>query len=216
MLDKVRSLLGHRVAPPRFLLFAAALAVCWTVAVLSLADPRIALLGGFDVAAAVFLLTCLPLLNDDAAQMRRTARKNDANRVALLAITVLVTIVILFAVGTLMANRQELGWRGVALVVGTLALTWLFANTVFTLHYAHLYYQRSSGGDRGGLDMPHTREPDYWDFLYFSFTLGMTFQTSDVTIGGAHMRKVVLGQTMAAFLFNMGIVAFTVNALGGI
>ena len=54
------------------------------------------------------------------------------------------------------------------------------------------------------------------DFVYFSFTLGMTFQTSDIAITGAHIRKVVLGHTAAAFLFNMGVLAFVVNALGAL
>ena len=68
---------------------------------------------------------------------------------------------------------------------------------------------------KGGIDFPGDKPPGYADFLYFAFTLGMTFQTSDVTISGAHMRRVVLGHCMAAFVFNMGILAFTVNAIGG-
>jgi uncharacterized membrane protein len=102
------------------------------------------------------------------------------------------------------------------LIVGTLALAWFFANTVFALHYAHLYYLPGKEGDRGGLRIPDTRTPDYWDFIYFSFTLGMTFQTSDVAVTGSHIRKVVLGHTMVAFLFNIGVLAFVVNALGAL
>jgi uncharacterized membrane protein len=181
-----------------------------------LPDWRSALLIGFDTAALVFFALALPLLKHDAGTMRRSAQVNDANRAALLAITVLISVVILFAIGTLIAGREALHWKRLALIVGTLALTWFFANTVYALHYAHLYYLPGDGGDRGGLDFPNTTEPDYWDFLYFSFTLGMTFQTSDVTINGAHIRKVVLGHSMAAFLFNMGVLAFTVNALGGL
>lgn len=215
MLDDFRSLLGRNVAPPRFLLFGAVFVIA-TIAAMRLSDPRIALLIGFDVAALIFFVSVLPLLNDDISMMRRLAQANDANRPALLAITVLISIVILFAIGTLIASKATLHWAGVALIVATLALTWFFANTVFALHYAHLYYLQDAGRDRGGLEMPHTPAPSYWDFLYFSFTLGMTFQTSDVTINGAHIRKVVLGHSMAAFLFNMGILAFTVNALGGL
>jgi len=129
---------------------------------------------------------------------------NDANRVALLAISVLLSLVILITIGSLIAGRAALHGVDVALIVTTLALAWLFANTVFTLHYAHLFYLQGVGGDRRGLDVPQVREPRYWDFLYFSFTLGMTFQTSDITIDGAHMRKVALVHCMVAFLFNMG------------
>jgi uncharacterized membrane protein len=181
-----------------------------------MADPRIALLVGFDAAALIFLLSILPLLNDDADRMRHSAKVNDANRVVLLGITVLISVVILLATGTVIASKEILGWEKLALIVGTLLLTWIFANTVFALHYTHLYYLQNSGEDRGGLEVPHVDLPDYWDFLYFSFTLGMTFQTSDITISAAHIRKVALGHSIAAFIFNVGVLAFTVNVLGGL
>jgi uncharacterized membrane protein len=208
--------LGRRIAPPRFLLFAAVFLVIGLAAGSFIADARIALLVGFDTAAVVFLASLLPLLDDDIETLRCTAQLNDANRVALLVVTVLLSIVILFSVGMLIASEQGLQWQGLSLVIATLVLSWVFANTVFALHYAHLYYLPGKAGDRGGLEVPHVDAPDYWDFLYFSFTLGMTFQTSDVVITGAHVRKVVLGHTMAAFFFNLGILAFAVNALGGL
>jgi uncharacterized membrane protein len=126
----------------------------------------------------------------------------------------LLFVGVLVGVGALAA--RWLADPRMALLVATLLLAWLFANTVFALHYAHLYYLPASGADRRGLEIPHAQMPDYWDFLYFSFTLGMTFQTSDIVVTGAHMRKVVLGHSMAAFFFNMGILAFAVNTLGGL
>ncbi|WP_428684841.1 DUF1345 domain-containing protein [Sphingopyxis sp.] len=206
---------GRHLAPARFLLFAAALLLGGGGAAVLGHDPRAALLIGFDIAALVFLAASVSLLRSTAAQMRRRSEENDANRAGLLAITVLLSLVVLFAVGTLIASPGPLGGADILLIVATLVLAWLFANVVFTLHYAHLFYLQERGKDRGGLEMPGAKEPGYWDFLYFSFTLGMTFQTSDVTISGAHMRRVVLGHCMAAFVFNMGILAFTVNALGG-
>ncbi len=207
--------LGHRIAPARFLIFAVALVAAGGAASTFGCDPRSALLIGFDLAAFVFLCSLAPLLKADPDQMRRTAEQNDANRAGLLAITVLLSLVILFAVGTLIASPARLDRGDIVLIVTTLALAWLFANMVFTLHYAHLYYLQVRGKDQGGIEVPGVKEPDYWDVLYFSFTLGMTFQTSDVTISGPHMRRVVLGHCMAAFVFNMGILAFTVNAIGG-
>lgn len=207
--------IGHHLAPARFLLFGLVFLIIAAGALASGEAPRTALLTGFDIATAVFLLSVIPLLRTDPEEMRRRAEGNDANRVGLLAISVLLTLVVLFAVGTLIAGAKALGRGDIILIVSTLALAWLFANLVFTLHYAHLYYLQDKGKDRGGLEVPGVKEPDYGDFLYFSFTLGMTFQTSDVTITGAHMRRVVLAHCMAAFVFNMGILAFTVNAIGG-
>jgi len=208
--------MGRNIAPPRFILFAAVFVLASAGGSFWFADSRMALLAGFDMAALAFLLSALPLLNDNPDQMRTTAQENDANRGALLAITALLSVVILFAIGTLIANKAALDWHGVALIVATLVLSWCFANTIFALHYAHLFYLEGSSGDRGGLQVPGTQHPNYWDFLYFSFTLGMTFQTSDIAISGTHLRRVVLGHSMIAFLFNMGILAFTVNALGGL
>lgn len=206
----------HRFAPPRFLIFALVFLIVSVALVLLLEDRRLALLIGFDAAALIFLTSVLPVLDESTSEMRQRAAKNDANRVVMLGITVLLSIVILFSVGTLIVSREALHWQGLTLIVGTLALAWFFANTVFALHYAHLYYLPGKEGDRGGLRIPDTRTPDYWDFIYFSFTLGMTFQTSDVAVTGSHIRKVVLGHTMVAFLFNIGVLAFVVNALGAL
>ncbi len=216
MLDKVAGRLRNSIAPLRFLAFGATFLIAFAAYGLHFADSRIALLLGFNTAALVFLGLVLPLLNDDARSMRRTAQANDANRPVLLAITALLSMVILFSIGTLIAGKTSLHWQGIGLVVSALALSWIFANTVFALHYAHLYYLQDADGDMAGLQVPNTSTPTYWDFLYFSFTLGMTFQTSDIAVTGAHMRKVVLGHSTMAFLFNMGILAFTVNALGGL
>jgi uncharacterized membrane protein len=216
MTGRTRLSIGSRIAPARFLLFAVLLIAVAGGDMAWGARPHMALLIGFDVAASIFLASLWPLLSADVGAMRRTAAANDANRVGLLIISVLLSLVVLVAIGTLIARSDTLHWPDILLIVATLIISWIFANMVFALHYAHLYYLQAHGRDRCGLTVPDTAEPGYWDFVYFAFTLGMTFQTSDITINGAHMRHVVLGHSMAAFLFNMGILAFTVNALGGL
>jgi len=207
--------LGNRIAPGRFILFFGLLVIAIAVPLaMDLGEWHHAVLGGFDVAALVFLLSCLPLLGSDAAMMRAHATQNDANRLGLLLITALIGIVILVTVNSVLGERGAPAPAVVALIVGTLLIAWLFSNTVFALHYGHLFYGKAGRGDRGGLEFPGTKEPDYPDLLYFSFTLGMTFQTSDVTVSGRHMRRIVLLQSIACFIFNIGILAFTINALG--
>lgn len=208
---------SRRVAPPRYVIFSA----LFVLLLLGLWGQglalQVALLASFDLAAMVFLLSALPLLNDQVTTMRLTAARNDTNRVGLLAITLLLLAVVLFAIGGLLAHRVQREWFDIPLILSSLVLSWLFANTIFALHYAHLYYRQSgTGDDARGLNFPDTATPDYWDFLYFSLTLGMTFQTSDVTINGGHMRQVVLAQTVAAFFFNMGVLAFAINTLGSL
>ncbi len=206
--------LGSRIAPPRFVLLVVVLAAgLW---------PFIALLGrgrgimaAFDLAAVVFLIAVATLLgHGEAARMRAAAQANDANRGVLLGFTATTTLVILLAVAGELERRSD-PWS-LALVVATLVLAWLFSNTVYALHYAHVFYLADDNGrDAGGLDFPSCDTPDYWDFLYFSFTLGMTFQTSDVTVRARGVRRVVLGHSLAAFVFNLGVLAFTINVIGG-
>ncbi|APX64982.1 DUF1345 domain-containing protein [Sphingomonas sp. gentR] len=211
--QRLQTRIGDRIAPPRFLLFALILigAAGGLVPVLGMTRG---ILAGFDAAALLFIGSLIPLLRQgQAAKMRARAARNDANRAVLLVFCGIVLFVVLVAVGGELRGRSST--VTVALVVGTLILAWLFSNIVYALHYAHLYYSADGGGDAGGLQFPDTAEPDYWDFLYFSVTLGMTFQTSDVSIASRRMRRVVTGQCLAAFIFNLGVIAFTVNVLGG-
>lgn len=211
--QRLKTHIGDRIAPPRFLAFALILLVAGALLVPSLGLTR-GILAGFDLAAFLFLLSLVPLLRQgQAAKMRRRAAQNDANRAVLLVFCGIVLFVILIAVGGELRGRNSV--VTIALVVVTLILAWLFSNIVYALHYAHLYYSAGEKGDAGGLQFPDTAEPDYWDFLYFSVTLGMTFQTSDVSIASRRMRRVVTGQCLAAFIFNLGVIAFTVNVLGG-
>jgi uncharacterized membrane protein len=84
------------------------------------------------------------------------------------------------------------------------------------LHYAHLYYSDEAGGDHAGLDFPgKRREPDYWDFVYFSYTLGIALQTSDVCITSTRIRRLVVLHCIGAFIYNLGVLALAVNVLAG-
>ena len=101
------------------------------------------------------------------------------------------------------------------MIVATLVLVWTFGNAIYTLHYAHLYYSGDDGGkDVTGLDFPGKRNPDYADFCYFAFTLGVALQTSDVSITSPHIRRVATVHCIAGFFFNLGVLALTVNVLG--
>jgi uncharacterized membrane protein len=207
--------LGHKVAPPRFVLFVIVLAGALAALIPTVGLGR-GIMAAFDLAAAVFLLAVTTLLKrGEAAQMRHAAQANDANRTVLLGLTGVTMIVILVAVAGELKGKNDV--VAIALVITTLVLAWLFSNMVYALHYAHLFYSPDddSDDDAGGLGFPKCDEPDYWDFIYFSFTLGMTFQTSDVDIETRQLRRVVIGQCLAAFVFNLGVLAFSINVLGG-
>jgi uncharacterized membrane protein len=216
--------IGSRIAPPRFLLFVAVMAgtVAWTV-LLDHAHWINALVRGFNLAAIVFTISLWPLSRDHtAAQMRLHSAQNNANRALVLLITVVVMLAILAAIASdLPSARHGDSWAVIKLVF-TLAMAWSFTNLVFMLHYAHVYYSPppdrlgpDGAAHHGGFDFPGTPEPDYWDFLYFSFTAGMSFAASDVNVTTGRVRRVLVVQCLLSFVFNIGVIAFTINALSG-
>ena len=208
--------IGNVVAPPRFLLFLAVTLVAGWLAIPPL-GLRFGLMTGFDIGALTFLVAIAPLFRQEAEGMRQSAKRNDGNRFLLLVITGLVSLVILAAVASELMEKERTQSWALALIVGTLALCWTFSNMIYALHYAHLFYSEKAegGGDSGGLTFPETPDPDYWDFVYFSFCLGMTFQTNYMNITSRRIRRVVTVHCLAAFVFNLGIIAFSINVLGG-
>jgi uncharacterized membrane protein len=211
---------GGWLAPPRFILFIALFVLGssgWRLAGHTLTDS---LDLGFDGAGLVFLASLVPLFlaRSDSAAMRRQAARNDANRVGVLGLTTLLTVVIMAAIAGELPHVGHGGGHGALIkLIGTLILTWLFANVVYALHYAHLYYSPGDvpGEDMRGLDIPGGEDPDYLDFVYFAFTLGMTFQTADINITGRPIRRIAVLHGFAAFIYNIGVIAFTINAIGG-
>jgi uncharacterized membrane protein len=213
--------LGNRIAPVRFLVFTAILLVGMPV-LTPLIGWRHGIMASFDVAALVFLGSLGPLLRMSRAELLRShAAKNDANRALLLVISGIVMLAILVAVGSELIEKGAPKPTSVALIVATLVMSWLFSNMIYTLHYAHIFYSQGDLDGDGekedlrGLEFPETKEPNYWDFIYFAFTLGMTFQTSDTAMTTTRMRKVAVFHCLAAFVFNIGVLAFTINVLGG-
>ena len=179
-----RSLGNSWLAPPRFVLFA----------VLLVLGVGRRLPAAFTICAHAIMAASIsprpsscsparPCSTTTAARCAEHSAQNDANRVVLLVITGGDVAVILVAVGAELTKAAR--WRPIkALIIGTLALAWLFSNIVYALHYAHLFYKQDEGAAAiaAGSNFPAPKEPDYWDFIYFSFTLGMTFQTSDTDI----------------------------------
>jgi len=209
-----RRTIGNIVAPWRFLLFLAVLAGATPFAIARLGSMALGLMAAFDIAAVLFLLVCTPLIaSRDPRLISEHAKRNDANRTGLLLLTGIVMIVLLAAIAAeTMDQRPEPLTK--SLVIATLFLAWLFSNLVYAFHYTHLAYRGGKTDSCTGLDFPGTPHPVYWDFVYFAFTLGMTFQTSDVTISDSGIRKFVTLHSFGAFVFNIGVLAFTINVIG--
>ena len=208
--------IGNRLAPPKFIIFFALLFAGIGIGLAYFERAR-AIMIGFDIAAAVFLLSCLPLFRHHATAMRQAARDNDANRFVLLILSILVSLVILVTIAGELVGAGMPTFADKLLIVITLALAWIGTNMVYTLHYAHLYYSSDERErDRAGLDFPGDRpEPDYFDFVYFAFTLGVALQTSDVVVTSPAIRRIVIIHCLEAFVFNTGVLALAIGILTG-
>jgi uncharacterized membrane protein len=169
--------------------------------------PR-ALLIGWCVAVVPWLaLATRHMLRASVDDLRRRAAAIDEGRWGVLAGTLAATLASLVAVVWNLAVAPEQG-RGSAAALGiaTIGLSWLFVHVLFAIHYTHAHWREAVG-----IVFPGCDQPDFAEFLYFSFTIGMTFQVSDATTESSEIRRLVLVQGIVAFLFNAVIVATAVN-----
>ncbi len=172
--------------------------------------PVTRLLFGWDALIAVYLvLVYTMMLCNDHQHIRRAAAMQDDGRFIIL----LVTAAGAFA--SIAAIVSELGaHRGaieLTIAISTIALSWAAVHTTFALHYAHDYYR---GAKPGGLQFPSGDKDDhadYWDFVYFSFVIGMTAQVSDVGITDKTIRRTATAHGIVSFIYNTALLALTVN-----
>jgi uncharacterized membrane protein len=176
-----------------------------------------ATLGGFVAAATLFIAFTTVLMRQDSAErLQIHAVRYDASRPLLLFIAALVFSVVILALVIELARNTPHSDSQILLAITALLLAWIFGNLTLPTHYAHLYYQSAGEKRRGGLDFPGADDPDFCDFCYFSFVVGMTFQVSDVVVNDQGLRRLVMLHGLIAFVFNIGAVALTVNVVGSI
>jgi uncharacterized membrane protein len=152
-------------------------------------------------------------------QIRAIAEKEDRGAVVVLSAMSLVSIASLAAIIFELSRLNNLSWDEKLLHYLLTGLTvfgsWCLVAVLFTFHYALVFY-RSPHTQRALAFPEHEENPDYWDFLYFSFTIAVAAQTSDISIMSRSMRKTVLAQSVLSFLFNVAILGLTINIAAGI
>lgn len=183
--------------------------------------PR--LLTAWDVFCLCFLLLHWAVfLSTPPGRIREEARKQDEGRVAAFAIALMATLASLAAILLLLLDKEH-AFRQVSftlvVALGALLLSWTVVHTIFALRYAHIFYSDHDGDSSrhtGGLDFPGQEHPDFQDFAYFSFVIGMTFQVSDVAITVRRLRRLVLLHSLLSFGYNTILVALTINVIAGL
>ena len=177
------------------------------------------LLVAWDCGAAVFLLLMflwMRGLSPDSIRAHYADEDEPAQFILVIVICAafLSILAIVEPLATLKSVTGHARLAHVALAAITLVNSWLVVPTLFTVHYADLYY--SAEDSRRPLQFPATPDPDFWDFAYFSFTIAAACQTSDVSTTNREIRRVVIAQTLVSFLFNLAILGFAINVTAGL
>ncbi|BCO37482.1 DUF1345 domain-containing protein [Mycobacterium heckeshornense] len=197
------------------LVVAAALGVAVAVAVGDTVGWRFAIVGWVVTSAVYVVWTRLVLAGMDADQTREYVTKEDPTRWVADAVIVSASVASLGGVGYVVAAASRSGPGAVeAAMVGllTVAASWFAVHTLFTVHYARLYYS----GEPGGINFHDPERPCFRDFAYVAFTVGMTFQVSDTEIGLTSIRATVLRHALLSYLLGAVVLAVTINLIAGL
>ena len=168
----------------------------------------------WDVTALLYITLILWMISHSTVEdCHDHAALNDEGDWAILLLVVAAVaasfVCIAVELPTLQSPRHSL-LLGIFITGLTVVLSWTFTHTVFTLHYANVYYRPDEDGP-GGLIFPGDREPDYRDFLYYSFVIGCASQTADVATVSRGMRHLTMVHGIVSFAFNTAILALTIN-----
>jgi len=169
----------------------------------------------WDIGTAIFLASSAQLFLRNDWDIGADAARQEEGEWSIFALTLLgafmsFAAIFLFSDANDRKKHQEFY---LIFVIATLALSWLMVNVTFAYRYAHEYYSKAPGqqGIERGLDFPKDDKPDYLDFVYFAFVLGMTFQVSDTDITSKKFRRLATLHGLIGFLFNTTILALSVN-----
>jgi uncharacterized membrane protein len=186
-------------------------------------DTRI--LAGWTSGILLFLTVIFVMMNGTTPQKTLSrSQRQEAQHAVVFLLVIATACTSIFAIALMQIDNQNLSELALVteegLSIAAIICSWLLTHTTFALHYAALYYSKDCwlGQENcdGGLNFPGEELPDYWDFMYFSFTIGMTAQTSDVAITSNSMRQLSLAHGLVAFFFYMVILASGVNTASGL
>lgn len=174
-------------------------------------DGTLATLAGFDGFALCYLALMVRFANATTGEdLRRHAAEGDEGTALILTLALGAVVTSVAAVVFVMARPDgAVGHLGAVLALAAVPLGWAVVQTLIAFRYAHVHYAQAATRH---LTFPGSEAPEPWDFLYFSFTIGMAVQTSDVIVATGPMRRLVLGHGVLAFFYNTVILALAVNA----
>lgn len=171
----------------------------------------------WNIGGLVYLIGAFVIMRRCGPDMirSRAARQDDSGLVILAIILLAITASFAGIAGLIneaKAAAKDAKLYYLALAASTIFVSWLVTQVVFTLHYAHEYYAPFHAGETAaGLKFPEEEKPDYWDFFYFSTSIGASSQTSDTEVRSRHLRRLVTVHAIVSFFFNTMVLALTIN-----
>lgn len=167
------------------------------------------LLIAFDTGAVVVLAwSSLILMRTAPKKLPETVRNRDEGRITSLLLSIILVSVVIAALAVEIGGNRAQQPFGLVLAIGSLILLWVFFNFSFAIHYAHHFFDKDYGN---GIAFPGEGDRTFWDFLYFGFTIGMTFQVSDAAVQTSRLRRLVLVHAVLSFGFNVLVLAVAIN-----
>lgn len=176
----------------------------------------------WDVFALTYIIiSWIIFFTSTTEHIIQKARTDDGGKFFVFFIVVFASFASMVIVVILVASKDSLGMEEkvyLPIIIGGILLSWTLVHTTFCFHYAHLFYDKEKGTENNaeGLEFPNEKHPDYIDFAYFSFIIGMTFQVSDVEISAQKIRRLALLHSLLAFALNTFVVALTINLIAGL
>ena len=177
----------------------------------------------WDVFSPAYLVTCwVVFFKRSTKEIKRIAQIEDGSRLFVFMIILISSFASMLTVMLLIISKQlsaNLGGFYLPVVFTGMLLSWFVVHTTFGFHYAHLYYnqsQNSSDLNQADITFPGQKEPDYLDFAYLAFTVGMSFAVSDVAINSRIIRRITLVHALLSFGLNTFVVALTINIIAGL
>jgi uncharacterized membrane protein len=185
--------------------------------------PAVILLTWISFALVVIIMDWIIILWSHPREVRKIAKLQDSSRTFIFLFVIAASLMSMVAILFLLMSTKGLPPASVSkhifLAITAVIISWWLVHSVFTLRYAHMYYDTDTDDGKpvpvGGLEFPGKEDPDYLDFVYFSFVLGMTFQVSDVEISAREIRRWAWLHGLLSFAFNTAIVALSINVISG-
>lgn len=186
-------------------------------------DELTHLMISWDVfSVCMIIMSWITFFITTSQQIREQAKVQDSSRILIFTTVLVSTFASFFAVLLLIISKKEFkDTEGLHLTVAIAGMlfSWFLIHTIFTMRYAHIFYgdhEEKPNTHAGGLEFPDDKKPDYLDFAYFSFVLGMTFQVSDVEVTSKRLRRLVMLHGILSFGFNTIMIALTINVVAGL